>query len=140
MSSVRRVIDTRLRDLYGNISVHATAHREHEAVIDLLLLVMHADQHVSGAELDSIRSISEDSGFETDTFSFDQYFGAAVAKVRAAIAADEVGALLDSIDERITSSVLRHSVFSAAHEVATADASVDPPEDEILAQIAARFA
>ena len=36
-----------LRDLYGHVSVHATADREHEAVIELLLLVMVADRHIS---------------------------------------------------------------------------------------------
>ena len=133
-------MNERLKRLYDHVAVHATAQREHEAVIELLLLVMMADRHVSDEEIDSIRVISEESGFESDTFSFDQYLGPASAAVRFALAADKVDGLLDSIDERVSSRVLRDSLFAAAREVAGADASVHPDEEELLGQIAARFA
>ncbi len=129
-----------LKDLYDGISVHATADREHEAAIELLLLVMVADHHIGSAEIDEIRTISEDQGFESDTFSFDQYLGQAMARVRSAIADHAVDALLDDIDHRITSTVLRHSLFSAARDVAGVDAAIVPGEESLLAQVAARFA
>ena len=129
-----------LKDLYEGISVHATADREHEAAVELLLLVMIVDHHIDGDELDEIRTISEDQGFETDTFSFDQYLGQAMATVRAAVADDTVEALLDDIDHRITSSVLRHSLFSAARDVAGVDDAIDAIEESLLGQVAARFA
>ena len=87
-----------LKDLYEGVSVHATADREHEAAVELLLLVMIADRHIDSDEIDEIRTISEDQGFETDTFSFDQYLGQAMAKVRAAVADDATEELLDDID------------------------------------------
>ncbi|CAB4595914.1 MAG: hypothetical protein ACK5CE_01565 [Actinomycetes bacterium] len=129
-----------LKDLYDGISVHATADREHEAAIELLLLVMVADHHIGSAEIDEIRTISEDQGFESDTFSFDQYLGQAMARVRSAIADHAVDALLDDIDHRITSTVLRHSLFSAARDVAGVDDAIVPGEESLLAQVAARFA
>ncbi len=129
-----------LKDLYEGISVHATADREHEAAVELLLLVMIVDHHIDSDELDEIRTISQDQGFETDTFSFDQYLGQAMAKVRGAVADDAVEALLDDIDHRITSSVLRHSLFSAARDVAGVDDAVDATEESLLGQVAARFA
>ncbi len=132
-------MNTRVRSMYDNISVHATADREHEAVVELLLLVMVADGHISSAELDEIRHITEDSGWESATFSFDQYLGPAMAKVRRAIADHEVTDLLDDIDGRITSSVLRSSVFSAARDVVAADREITPAEDSLLALLAARF-
>ena len=133
-------MSTQLKDLYDGISVHATADREHEAAVELLLLVMIADRHIDSDELDEIRTISEDQGFETDTFSFDQYLGQAMAKVRAAVADETTEALLDDIDHRITSSVLRHSLFSAARDVAGVDDAIAPTEESLLAQVAARFA
>lgn len=133
-------MNQRIRDLYTNVAVHATADREHEAAIELLLLVMVSDHHITSDELDQIREISEDQGFESDTFSFDQYLGQAMAAVRGAIAAHEVDGLLDSIDQRITSTVLRHSLFSAARDVAGVDHDIDPSEESLLAQVAARFA
>jgi uncharacterized tellurite resistance protein B-like protein len=129
-----------LRDMYSHVSVHATADREHEAVIELLLLVMVADKRVSEGELDEIRIISEDSGWESSTFSFDQYLGQAMAKVRAAIASAKVDELLDDIDGRIASSVLRRALFSAARDVAGVDRDIAPEEESLLGQLAARFA
>ena len=132
-------MNQQLSDLYAHISVHATAQREHEAAIELLLLMMVADRHVNGGELDEIRTISEESGFETDTFSFDQYKGQAFAIVRSALTDDTVDALLDDIDARITSSVLRQALFSAARDVATVDRDISPAEEALRAQVAARF-
>ena len=133
-------MNQRLRDLYSHVSVHATADREHEAVIELLLLVMVADRHISDEELDEIRNISDDSGWESSTFSFDQYLGEAMAKVRAAVAAHKTEALLDDIDDRIASTVLRHSLFSAARDVAGVDHDIASEEESLLGQVAARFA
>jgi uncharacterized tellurite resistance protein B-like protein len=133
-------VNQRLRDLYSNVSVHATADLEHQAVIELLLLVMVADRHISFEEIDAIRNISEDSGWESETFSFDQYVGQAMAKVRLATAEGRIDRLLDDIDARVTSSVLRQSLFSAAREVADVDHALDPEEESLLGQLAARFA
>jgi uncharacterized tellurite resistance protein B-like protein len=133
-------MNQRLRDLYAHLSVHATADREHEAAIDLLLLVMVADHHITTDELDEIRSISDDQGFESDTFSFEQYLGEAMAKVRSAIEDGQVDELLDDIDARIVNSVLRQSLFSAARDVAGADDRIADVETHLLGQVAARFA
>jgi hypothetical protein len=128
-----------LLDLYGHVSVHATADLEHEAAIELLLLVMTSDRHISQEEIDEIRNISDDSGWESDTFSFDQYLGEAMAKVRAAKANGDVDALLDDIDERMSNHLLRAALFSAARDVAGADHELVAEETSLLGQIAARF-
>ena len=133
-------MNQRLRELYSNVSVYATADLEHQAVIELLLLVMVADRHISSDEIEAIRAISEESGWESATFSFDQYVGQAMARVRAAVVADEVDELLDDIDGRVASTVLRQSLFSAAREVAGADHELDDEEETLLGQLAARFA
>ncbi len=132
-------VNMRLEHLYANVAVHATQDREHEAAVELLLLVMIVDHHITEEELDEIRRISEESGWETDTFSFDQYLGQAMAKVRHAVITDTIDEFLDSVDARITSSVLRASLFSAARDVAGADHAIDPHEQNLLAQLAARF-
>jgi hypothetical protein len=48
--------------------------------------------------------------------------------------------LLADIDQRITSTVLRQSLFSAARDVAGVDHRIDAEEQTLLAQVAARFA
>jgi uncharacterized tellurite resistance protein B-like protein len=129
----------RLEDLYANVAVHATQDREHEAAVELLLLVMIVDHHITEEELDEIRQISDESGWESDTFSFDQYLGQAMARVRHAVATDTIDEFLDSVDARISSSVLRASLFSAARDVAGVDHALDPQEQNLLGQLAARF-
>ncbi|CAN5400663.1 hypothetical protein BH10ACT2_BH10ACT2_17610 [soil metagenome] len=132
-------MNQRLSDLYSHVSVHATADREHEAAVELLMLVMLADNHISDAEVEEIRNISFDSGWDSTTFSFDQYLGVAASKVRTALADNMVDALLDDIDSRVSSSVLRSALFSAARDVAGADHDLDAAEESLLGQIAARF-
>ncbi len=132
-------MNTELRVLYANVAVHATEDREHEAAVELLLLVMIVDHHITNEEVEEIRNISADSGWESDTFSFDQYLGQAMAKVRNALSTDAIDALLDSIDARISSRVLRASLFSAARDVAGADHELDQREQNLLGQLAARF-
>jgi uncharacterized tellurite resistance protein B-like protein len=130
----------RLAQIFERLPVAATADREHEAAIELLLLVILVDGRISGDELDEIRAITVDQGFETPTFSFDQHLGEAVAKVRAALGRpDGVDELLDDISERISSQVLRASLFTAARDVALADHDLAEDEHELLGQIAARF-
>jgi uncharacterized tellurite resistance protein B-like protein len=133
-------MNQRLKTLYSNVAVHATADLEHEAAIELLLLVMVADKHITDAEMDEIRRISEDAGFETPTFSFDQHLGPAMARVRGAVNDGATEELLADIDQRITSTVLRQSLFSAARDVAGVDHRIDAEEQTLLAQVAARFA
>ena len=132
-------MNQRLTELYSHVAVHATADREHEAAVELLLLVMLADSHIDDSEINEIRNISADSGWDTATFSFDQYLGVAASKVRLALADHAVEALLDDIDGRVTSSVLRSALFSAALDVAGADHDLDAAEESLLGQIAARF-
>jgi len=132
-------VKTRLHDLYANVAVHATEDREHEAALELLLLVMIVDHHITPEEVDEIRNITVESGWESPTFSFDQYLGPAMAKVRAAVSADAIGEFLDSVDARISSTVLRASLFSAARDVAGIDHEIDPQEQNLLGQLAARF-
>ena len=133
-------MNDRLRTLYSHVSVHATADLEHEAAVELLLLMMLSDHHVSDEELEEIRHISDDSGWETETFSFDQYLGTAMAKVGTAMEDETVEALLDDIDERVSNHLLRAALFSAARDVAGVDHSIAPEEASLLGQIAARFA
>lgn len=129
--------DERLSELYRGVAVHATADREHQAALELLTLVMVADHHLRQEEIDTIREISED--WRGGAFSFDQYLGPAMARARDAVSHGTTIELLDDIDARISSRVLRSALFSAAREVAGIDEEVSPEEGTLLAEIAVRF-
>jgi hypothetical protein len=130
-------MSTRLADLYRGVAIHATADREHQAALELLALVMLADEDIVDAEVDAVREISTDWREEGE--SFERYLRPAIEEARHAIERDRVADLLDSIDARISSRVLRAALFSAARDVAGVDHEVTPEEGTILAAIAVRF-
>ena len=130
-------IDERLRDLYRGVAVHASANEEHLAALELLVLVMLADDEITDAELDAVRAISDEWRGENERF--EEQLRPAIERARRALESDQVTALLDDIESRIFSRVLRNALFSAAREVAGVDEHVTPVEGSILAEVAVRF-
>ena len=130
-------MNDRLAEFYRGVAVHATADSEHTAALELLALVMAADRHLSQSEIDTIKQISDD--WRDGDFTFDKYVGPAIIKAQDAITKGEVIELIDDIDQRISSRVLRRALFSAAREVAGVDSDVSPEEGTTLAEVAVRF-
>jgi len=129
-------MEDRLAELYQGVAVHATADREHMAALELLSLVMLADSHLGDDELGVLRELSED--WRGAAFSFEQYLGPAMARARQAWAKHEVTELLDDVDSRISSRVLRAALFSAAREIVGQDEQTEN-EQQLLTEIAVRF-
>jgi uncharacterized tellurite resistance protein B-like protein len=127
----------RLAELYRGVAVHATADAEHRAALELLTLVMLADDHIDDLEVDVVREISEE--WRGDDFAFEDYLRPAIETARRAIETERTAEFLDDIDATISSRVLRSALFSAARDVAGANESVSPEEGTILAEVAVRF-
>ena len=130
-------MEERLSELYHGVAVHATADREHMAALELLALVMLADSHLGDDEIGVLREITED--WRGTAFSFEQYLGPAMAKARQAYRDGTVTDLLDDIDGRINSRVLRLALFSAAREIAGVDDDITIDEGSLLSDVAVRF-
>lgn len=130
-------MNRRLEDFYRGVAVHATADLEHQAALELLALVMLADDQISDNEIDLVREISNE--WRQDDAAFEQFIRPAIEHARHAIERGQVEAFLDAIDARISSRVLRAALFSAARDVAGADNTVSPEEGTILAEVAVRF-
>ena len=130
-------MNDRLLELYYGVAVHATANLEHQAALELLVLVMLADQDIADEEVELVRAISTE--WRNEEFAFEEYLRPAIEEARRAIELDRVEEFLDSIDRRISSRVLRSALFSAAREVAGIDDEVSPEEGSLLSQIAVRF-
>jgi hypothetical protein len=127
----------RLAELYRGIAVHATADAEHRAALELLTLVMLADDHIDDVEVDVVREISEE--WRGEDFAFEDYLRPAIETARRAIETDRTAEFLDAIDATISSRLLRAALFSAARDVAGANEAVSPEEGTILAEVAVRF-
>ena len=130
-------MNDRLHELSRGVAVHANADLEHNAALELLALVMAADRKLDRSEIDAIKDISDD--WRDGDFTFDKYLGPAVVRAQDAITKDTVVDLIEDIDARISSRVLRRALFSAAREVAGVDDDLSPEEGSILAEIAVRF-
>ena len=138
-ATVRSVFD-KLRELYRGVAVHATADEEHQAALEVLLLVMFADGQLLLDEQDEIETLVHDQEWETDTFSLETRLGPAMARARSAAASPALmDALLDDADARIASTVLRAQLIAACRQVADADSDRDASEDRVLAGIITRF-
>lgn len=129
-------MNDRLADLYRGVAVHATANAEHRAALQLLTLVMLADDHIDDDEVNVVREISSEW---RDDVPFEEHLRPAIEESRRAIATGRTEEYLDEIDATISSRVLRAALFSAARDVAGADEAVNPAEGTILAEVAVRF-
>jgi uncharacterized tellurite resistance protein B-like protein len=127
----------RLTELFQGVAVAANADLEHRAALELLVLVMASDHVVDQNELDTIRDISV--GWRDDDVSYDKYLTRALELATEAIQSDTVIDMVEDIDSRISSRILRLALFSAAREVAGFDDDVSPEEGSLLAEIAVRF-
>ncbi len=130
-------MNDRLSELYRGVAVHATADAEHRAALELLTLVMLADDNIDDLEVDVVREISAE--WRGEDFPFEDYLRPAIETSRRAIAAGRTAEFLDEIDATISSRILRSALFSAARDVAGADEDVTPEEGTILAEVAVRF-
>lgn len=130
-------MNDRLTALYRGVAVHATADAEHRAALELLALVMLADDHIDDAEVDVVREISAE--WRGEDFPFEDYLRPAIESARRAIETDRTTEFLDEIDATISSRVLRSALFSSARDVAGANDEMSPEEGSILAEVAVRF-
>ena len=111
-------MNDRLLELYRGVAVHANANSSTRPRSNC----SHSYGRRRGlddAEIEAIKSISDD--WRDGDFTFDKYLGPAVARAQEAIRNDEIVELIDDIDSRISSRVLRRALFSAAREVAGVD-------------------
>ncbi len=127
----------RLSELFRGVAVAANADLEHRAALELLVLVMASDHVVDQDELNTIRDISV--GWRDDDISYDKYLTRALERATEAIELDTVIDMVEDIDSRISSRILRLALFSAAREVAGFDGDVSLEEGSLLAEIAVRF-
>ncbi len=130
-------MNRRLQDLYQGVAVHATADLEHRAALELLALVMLADDSINDDEVEMLREISTE--WRDEGATFEQSIRPAIEAARHAIERERVTEFLDDIDGRISSRVLRSALFSAARDIAGVDHDLTPEEGTILGEIAVRF-
>ncbi len=130
----------RLQSAAASLVGKSAGQSEHEAAVELLVLVMFSDHRVSLSEQDTLAGFDHAHPWDSDTFSFQAYLGTATARVRAAMDDEgRVAALLDDIASRLHDRDLRDELLAACQVIAEADGAVDASEHRLLGQVRDRL-
>ena len=124
----------RFRRAHAPLHDVAATDAEHEAALELMLLVVVADGEVAVEELDAIEQMVEGGGWESPTFNYLGRFGPAMAAVRAVEPAQRES-YVPLVAQRITTPELRRRVIEACREVSMVDLHQTTGEREVLGQI-----
>lgn len=99
---------------------------EREAILDLLLFALYADNHLSLAEEDVLHRQSENMIWEAVT-PVDSYLDQATSKARAAQANESTrSAYLTRVYDRLTTDTARERAISLLTELFEADGATEP--------------
>jgi tellurite resistance protein len=130
------VLTERLHELASQALRSSKEVPEHQAVVELLVLMAYADGNVSTDELEALDSFdASHAGWDKGAFSIQQYLPIAVAEVRRASAEpDGADRLMRAACERIVDPDVRREAVDACGAVA-AIGGVDPSESALLARI-----
>jgi hypothetical protein len=111
---------------------------QREAVVDLLLLGMYADELLAISEDERLAAVFQEIGWH-DSASREEYIHTAIAKVRAAHESSEIPSFLSTLSARLGTRDARQCAFDLLESVLEADARVVDSEHTLHEQARAAF-
>ena len=112
---------------------------EREAIIELMMMVMYSDKTLKLSEDEAIKEYASNIKWESP-LSLEFYFGKVTPKIRRALSdKEDMNALLEDINFRIESEVVKAQVLLVCNELAMADAEFSSEEKELVKNIAKVF-
>jgi uncharacterized tellurite resistance protein B-like protein len=112
---------------------------EREAIIELMMLIMYSDKTLKLAEDEAIKEYTSSVKWESP-LSLEFFFGKVTPKVRRALSDKEnMNALLEDINFRIESELVKAQVLLVCNDLAMADAEFSSEEKELLKNISKVF-
>ena len=130
-------IFNRLGSAFGRAKEHTPINEEHQAIVDLLVLTLYADERVSQEELEALAQFDLDhADWDGADFSVTEYLGSSIAKVRAAVSSPlQTDQLLVEVAAKVKTPALRAAVPGYCEALAHADGQMSPGEVGIIAKI-----
>ncbi len=129
----------KLRLSLSEIAKQDVTQNEREAIIELLMLIMYSDKSLKLAEDEAIKEYTDNIKWESP-LSLEFYFSKVTPKIRKAVADEEnMNALLEEINFRIESELVKAQVLLACNDLAMADSEFSPEEKELLENISQVF-
>jgi uncharacterized tellurite resistance protein B-like protein len=112
---------------------------EREAIVELMMLIMYSDKTLKLAEDEAIKEYTSSVKWESP-LSLEFFFGKVTPKVRRALSDKEnMNALLEDINFRIESELVKAQVLLVCNDLAMADAEFSSEEKELLKNISKVF-
>ena len=127
----------RLGAAFGRAKEQSEVDEEHQAIVDLLVLTVYADERVSQEEMEALARFDvEHQDWDGGDFSVTEYLGPSIAKVRAAVGSPlDTDQLLRDVAAKVTTPALRSAVPGYCEAVAQADGQLSANEAGIIAKI-----
>jgi hypothetical protein len=111
---------------------------QREAIIDLLLLAIYSDSHISLTEEQALERAITEQGWDSD-YPKDLYLAKASARARAASESDEtIKAKIKECAAHFTTPPAQASAYSIVHSVLSADGMAEP-EQQFLSKLNKAF-
>ena len=127
------------RRFFERIGRAADAQRQREAMIDLLIWMMYADNVLTLPENDRIDQITAEMEWEAPSRP-SVYINTSISKIRDVLADEEKGrALLEEIHSRLGTDRMRKEAYEACRELARADGQLADEELQLLNTVKERF-
>jgi uncharacterized tellurite resistance protein B-like protein len=128
-----------IRGLFKRIVSAADEQKQREAMVDLLIWTMYADNVLTLPENEKIDQVTDEMEWKSAT-SAQQYIYASIAKVREALDDPEKAELLlDDISERLNSDDMRMRTYEACRDLASVDGEVADKEMHFLNAVKKHF-
>ncbi|MEM6401113.1 MAG: hypothetical protein AAF757_12905 [Cyanobacteria bacterium P01_D01_bin.116] len=129
----------KLRLSLSEIAKQDVTQNEREAIIELMMMVMYSDKTLKLSEDEAIKEYTNNIKWESP-LSLEFYYGKVTPKIRKALADEEnMNALLEDINFRIESEIVKAQVLLVCNDLAMADSDFSSEEKELLTNISKVF-
>lgn len=129
----------KLRHLLRRFNRTAMKQEQREALLDLLIWTMYADNFLAFPENEEIESVAQEMDW-TSVTPVRQYTATSIARIRQARAGRETfDSLLNDIYTRLGSDEMRTRAYEACQHLAQIDGQVAEEERQFLSAVQARF-
>mgnify|MGYP001793169931 FL=1 len=129
----------KLRLSLSEIAKQDVTQNEREAIIELMMTVMYSDKNLKLSEDEAIKEYTSNIKWESP-LSLEFFLGKVTPKIRRALEeTEDMNALLEDINFRIESELVKAQVLLVCNDLAMADSEFSSEEKELVENIAKVF-
>ena len=129
----------KLRLSLSEIAKQDVTQNEREAIIELMMTVMYSDKNLKLSEDEAIKEYTSNIKWESP-LSLEFFLGKVTPKIRRALEeTEDMNALLEDINFRIESELVKAQVLLVCNDLAMADSEFSSEEKELVENIAKIF-